>query len=179
MAEPFLGQIMLVPYNFAPQGWAFCAGQILPISQNTALFSLVGTYYGGNGTSNFALPNLQGCIPVGQGQGEGLSPYDIGESGGEATVTLLTQHLPTHSHTIPAGAAAGREATPGPGYSLGSGGRGTVPAYATPAEQTSHPATMSPSLCGSVGESQPHNNLMPYLVMNYIIALQGIYPSRA
>jgi microcystin-dependent protein len=179
MSQPFLGQLMLVPYNFAPQGWAFCEGQTLPISQNTALFSLLGTTYGGNGTSTFQLPNLQGCVPVGQGQGPSLSPYDLGETAGSSSVTVLTSQMPAHTHIIPAAAAAGHEATPGTGYALGSGSRGTVPAYVTPAIQTEHPVTMSANLCGDVGGSQPHNNLMPYVVMNYIIALTGIYPARS
>jgi microcystin-dependent protein len=179
MSEPFLGQIILVPYNFAPQGWAFCEGQLLPIAQNTALFSLLGTYYGGNGTSNFQLPNLQGNIAVGQGQGPGLSPYDIGQTGGATSVTLNTSHLPAHTHTIPASITPGHITVPGSVYALGSGARGSVPVYAAPATEATSPATMSGNVCAVAGGGQPHNNLMPYLVLNYIIALVGIYPSRS
>jgi microcystin-dependent protein len=179
MSQQFLGQLMLVPYNFAPLDWAFCDGALLPISQNTALFSLLGTFYGGNGTSNFALPNLQGCVVVGQGQGDGLSPYEVGQAGGSATATLNENQLPSHNHTIPASATAGRGSVPGLTVALGSGGRGSQPIYASPTTQSASPTTMSGSECGSMGESQPHNNLMPYLTMNYVIAMAGIFPSRS
>jgi microcystin-dependent protein len=180
MANPFLGQIMLAGFNFAPVGWAFCSGQLLPISQNTALFSLLGTTYGGDGMTTFALPNLQGNVIVGQGQGPGLSFYDLGQSGGETTVSLLLTEIPAHTHPIPASAAPGHGSpTPGPSFALGSGGRGSQPDYATPAAQASAPATMSGAMCSSTGGSEPHNNLMPYLALNYVIALQGVYPSRS
>lgn len=179
MSNPFLGQIMLVPYNFAPYGWAFCDGSLLAISQYTALFSLLGTTYGGNGTTNFALPNLQGNVIVGSGQGPGLSLYDLGEAGGTSSVTLLTTEIPSHTHAVPASASPGHGSTLGPGDALGSGGRGSQPAYATPATQASSPATMAGAVCGSTGGSQPHNNLMPYLVLNYVIAMVGIFPSRS
>jgi microcystin-dependent protein len=179
MAEPFLGQIMLVPYNFAPYGWAYCSGQLLPIAQNTALFSLLGTFYGGNGTSTFALPNLQGCVIVGQGQGPGLSPYEVGQTGGSTSVTLLENQLPSHNHNIPASATAGHDSVPGLAYALGSGGRGSPPIYANLTTQEASPTTMSAAECGSTGGSEPHNNLMPYQVLSYVIALQGIFPSRS
>jgi microcystin-dependent protein len=174
MADNFVGEIRLFPFNFAPTGWAMCDGQILPISQNTALFSLLGTQFGGNGTSNFALPNLQGTIPVGQGQGPGLSLYDIGESGGTATVNLSVSTIPSHSHSLPVSATAGRVNIPSPSAVLGATGRGSPDVYAG-----SVTGSMSASSSGNAGGGQPHNNLMPYLVLNYCIALTGIYPSRS
>src|SRR5579875_1979024 len=165
MAQVFLGSLMLVPYNFAPQGWAICAGQILPISQNTALFSLLGTYYGGDGRTNFALPNLQGQIPIGMGQGPGLSLYDLGESGGANPVTLIVNEVPPHSHGI---------------QSASQLPSGKDPANAGLAEaaictsDTSKKVAMNAAAIKPAGGSQPHNNLMPYLTLTWIIALQGI-----
>jgi microcystin-dependent protein len=179
MSQPFLGQIMLIPYNFAPYEWAYCDGSLLSISQNTALFSLLGTFYGGNGTSTFALPNLQGCVVVGQGQGTGLSPYVLGETGGSSSVTLLLNDLPSHNHTIPASATAGHGSVPGLTVALGSGGRGRPPIYAAPSANGASEVTMSGAECGSIGGSQPHHNLMPYLVLSYVIAMAGIFPSRS
>ncbi|HEY1806682.1 MAG TPA: tail fiber protein [Terracidiphilus sp.] len=176
--DPYVGEIRLVPYNFAPAGWAFCQGQLLNISQNTALFSLVGTYYGGNGSSTFALPNLQGRIAIHQGQGAGLSTYYLGQQGGSAAITLTLGQLPVHTHTIPASAAAAHASAPGPAFALGSGARGSGPIYATPLEQSTAGINMSTTLCGAAGGNQPHDNTMPYLVLNYIIAMQGIYPPR-
>jgi microcystin-dependent protein len=178
MSDEYVGEIRLVGFNFAPVGWAFCQGQLLPISQNTALFSLLGTFYGGNGTSTFALPNLQGCVIVGQGQGPGLSPYEIGQAGGASSVTFNVNELPSHNHNVPASATAGHGGVPGPTVALGSGGRGSQPIYATPSAQGASPATMAAAECGSAGGSQPHNNMMPYLVLNYIIAVAGIFPTR-
>jgi microcystin-dependent protein len=179
MSQPFLGQIMLIPYNFAPYEWAYCDGSLLSISQNTALFSLLGTFYGGNGASTFALPNLQGCVVVGQGQGTGLSPYVVGETGGSSLITLLQNNLPSHNHTIPASATAGHGSVPGTTVALGSGGRGSPPLYATPSANGASEVTMSGAECGSIGGSQPHNNLMPYLVLSYVIAMAGIFPTRS
>jgi microcystin-dependent protein len=178
MSDQFIGEIRLVPYNFAPQGWAFCQGQLLPIAQNAALFSLLGTYYGGDGRTTFALPNLQGSVALGMGQGAGLSPYVIGQTSGTATVNLNTAQLPSHTHGIPAASAGAHSITPGPTVALSSTGRGGRPAYASPAEQQANPATFSAQALGTAGSSQPHNNVMPYQVLNYIIALLGIYPSR-
>jgi microcystin-dependent protein len=177
--EPFLGQITLFPFFFAPRGWAFCEGQLMPISQNTALFSLLGTYYGGNGTSNFALPDLRGRAPVGQGQGPGLSSYDLGGIQGVETVTLLASQAPSHSHPFPAFAAqattnAPSGALPAEGHSTGRG----APAVNTYAP----PGTAVPLASGQVtpaGGGLPHNNLQPYLTLNWCIALQGIYPPRS
>ncbi len=166
---PFVGEIRIWATNFAPLGWAFCNGQLLPISQNTALFSILGTTYGGNGTSNFALPTLQGAAPVQQGQGPGLTLRDLGQAGGEATVTLLASELPAHTHAAKAVAATGNL--------LGPAGRATAEvrggAYADAANTTMSADALSP-----YGGGQPHNNLPPYLVLNFCIAMQGIFPPR-
>lgn len=159
--------------NFAPQGWALCDGQLMPISQNTALFSLLGTTYGGNGTSNFALPNLQGAAPLMAGQGNGLSLRDLGEIGGEATVTLLASEMPAHAHTVQASNGPGG-LTPANNVWAKASHRG-IDAYNS--DPGTHPL-MSSAAIGATGGSQPHNNLMPYLVVTFIIALQGIFPSR-
>jgi microcystin-dependent protein len=177
--EPFLGQITLFPFFFAPRGWAFCEGQVLPISQYTALFSLLGTYYGGNGVSNFALPDLRGRVPIGQGQGPGLSNYAIGSVQGVETVTLLASQAPPHSHPFPAFAVqattnAPSGALPAEGHSSGRGAA-AVNTYAPP--QTAVP--LGSGQVGPAGNGQPHNNLQPYLTLNWCIALQGIYPPRS
>ena len=174
MSDQFVAEIRLFPFNFAPTGWAMCNGQLLPISQNTALFSLVGTYYGGNGTSNFGLPNLQGCSALDMGQGAGLTDRVLGETGGSATVTLLTTEIPAHTHNLMCATTVGNVASPS-GNSFGSAERGKPPGYAA---KTGTAAAMSPSAVGNTGGGQPHNNLQPYLTMNFCIALQGIYPSR-
>ena len=176
MADAFVGEIRVVPFNFAPQGWALCTGQILPISQYAALFSLLGTQFGGNGTSNFALPNLQGSAPVDQGNGAGLSPRDMGETGGETTVTLLASEMPIHAHVAQA-AAVGNSGTPGPTAVFGGGGRGKQPAYAPASTQSA--VQMNAQAVGMSGGSQPHNNLPPYVTLNFIIAMQGIFPPRS
>ena len=175
MADPFIGEIRIVGFNFAPYGWALCNGQLLAISQNTALFSLLGTQFGGDGRSTFALPNLQGIAPMCQGNGAGLTPRFMGETGGEPTVTLLQTELPSHRHPAQAGTAS-NIGTPGPTTMFGGGGRGKADAYA-PASVAS-PAVMSPQAVGLAGGSQPHNNLPPYLVSNFVIALNGVFPSR-
>jgi microcystin-dependent protein len=168
MAEPFLGQIMLVPYNFAPRGWAFCAGQILPISQNSALFSLLGTSYGGNGTTTFALPDLRGRVAVGVGQGPGLSPYNLGQQAGAENVTLLQQQMPIHNHVASANNGSATATRPA----------GTVPAGGGSYAAASDGTTMNPTFIQNAGGSQPHNNIQPFLGLNYIIALTGVFPSR-
>jgi microcystin-dependent protein len=174
MADQFVGEIRPFPYNFAPLGWALCNGQLMSISQNTALFSLIGTYYGGNGTSNFALPNLQGQIAVGQGQAPGLSPYTVGETSGAETITVLASEMPGHTHTLPVSATAGRIATPSPSVVLGATGRGSPDVYSS-----AQSGTMSASAQSNAGGSLPHNNMMPYLAISYCIALTGIFPSRS
>ncbi len=177
MSNPFLAEIRIVPFGFAPKGWAFCDGQLLPISQNTALFSLLGTTYGGNGTSTFALPNLQGAAPMHAGQGPGLSLRDLGETGGEDAVTLLQTEIPTHSHAAQGlNAKAGQTSPSNAVWAQQQEGRQPLPAYSTNPGTT--PA-MSPSALATTGGSQPHNNLMPYLVLNFIIALQGVFPARS
>lgn len=190
MSEPFLGMIITVPYNFAPLGWAFCNGQILPISQNTALFSLLGTTFGGDGITTFALPDLRGRVPVSSGQGPGLSSYVLGEISGSETTTLTTNQMPAHNHLITlnnltatanARNTAGNSQTP----------VGSVPAVEAAGVTATYSnaganATMAPgaitvtgtATAGVTGGGQPMSILSPFLVVNYCIALQGIYPSR-
>ena len=169
--DPFVAEIRIFPFNFAPSGWAFCDGQILPLSQNTALFSLLGTTYGGNGQTNFALPNLQGSAPMHPGQGPGLSLHDLGEQGGAQTVTLLETQIPSHSHTLNASAADGTDQ--GPANSRFATGTG-IGAYAALAPLV----PLAPRAVAAVGGGQPHNNMMPYLTLSFCIALQGVYPPR-
>ena len=177
MSDPFVAEIRVFAFNFAPQGWALCDGQILPISQNTALFSLLGTTYGGDGKSTFALPNLQGSMPIGPGQGAVLSNYyDLGQRGGAAAVSLLSMEIPSHTHTV--SAAMGPGTTNAPGGNIWAGprfGRAAELAFATPGSPV---VAMSPQAISSVG-GQPHNNLPPYVTLNFCIALQGIYPPRS
>jgi len=176
MAEPFVGEIRAFGFNFAPRGWAMCNGQILSIAQNTALFSLIGTFYGGNGTSNFALPNLEGQVAVHQGQGPGLSDYVLGEQGGVDSVTLFDSEIPSHSHNALAVAAKGTSAEPTDGFwAEAAAARGSVPSYS---DQTASPVSLNPSAIGTGGGSQPHENRPPLLVVNFCIALQGVYPAR-
>lgn len=170
--EPFIGQIAFVPYNFAPKNWAECDGQLLPISQNTALFSLLGTTYGGNGQTNFALPDMRGRRVVDDGQGPGLQNYLVGGNGGQESVTLSTAQLPAHNHTINAVTADGNESSP----------TGNVPANTKILDKEYSSATpnttMKNTIVGNTGGNQPHENRSPYLVLKCIIALQGIFPSR-
>jgi microcystin-dependent protein len=171
--DPFVAEIRIFPFNFAPTGWAFCDGQLLPLSQNTALFSLLGTTYGGDGKSNFALPNMQGNAPMHPGQGPGLSLHDLGETGGEQTVTLLQTEIPAHSHSVGAqNVALGGVATPA-GNTLSRPASGNLYNLASPS-----PVAMSPQAILPAGGSGPHNNLQPYLTLNFCIALQGVYPPR-
>jgi microcystin-dependent protein len=171
MADPFVAEIRILACNFPPTGWAFCNGQLMPIAQNTALFALVGTFYGGNGKSTFGLPDLQGSAPMHPGQGPGLSLHDLGESGGSETVTLLQSELPAHSHFLSVSQADALEPSPG-GQQLATGiGIGM---YAVPPASVQ----LSPAALSLVGGSLPHNNMMPYLTLNFCIALQGIFPPR-
>lgn len=175
MADPFVAEIRVFPFNFAPKGWAQCDGQLIAISQNTALFSLLGTTYGGNGKSNFALPNLQGAVPMHPGQGPGLSLHDLGESAGTDTVTLLQTEIPVHTHQAMAN-AGGQVSSNAVNTAWGSGGFGSLAMYATPPAGSL--VNMSPQALAMAGNDQPHNNLQPYLVLNFCIALQGIFPPR-
>lgn len=173
--SPFVAEIRLFGGNFAPRGWAFCAGQILAIQQNTALFSLLGTTYGGNGTSTFGLPNLRDRIAIGAGQGPGLSPRSIGETGGVSSVTLATTQMPQHTHAPQGSASAGTSADPGNAvWAANVGGRTPPPLYANTAPGTA----MATAALAQAGGNQSHENLQPVLGMNYIIALQGLYPAR-
>jgi microcystin-dependent protein len=164
MSEPFLSEIKIVSFNFAPKGWALCNGQLLPINQNQALFSLLGTTYGGDGRVNFALPNLQGNIPVHEGNG-----FTLGQRGGETSHTLNISELPAHNH-VPVGSSA--SPTQGsPSNALWAKGNASV--FTSPPNSTMNPQCILPT-----GGSQPHQNMSPYLVLNFIIALQGIFPSQ-
>lgn len=174
MADPFVAEIRVFPFNFAPQGWAFCDGQLLPLSQNTALFSLLGTTYGGNGKSNFALPDLQGRAPMHPGQGPGLSLHDLGETGGSETVTLLESEIPSHSHAMRASPDDGDLKAPTAARSLARSINGSVYQSVTTGLQMMAPQAITP-----VGGDQPHNNMQPYLTLNMCIALQGVFPPRS
>ncbi|GGF26765.1 tail Collar domain-containing protein [Aliidongia dinghuensis] len=182
-ANPYVGQLMPFASNFAPRGWAICAGQLLPISQNTALFSILGTFYGGNGTSNFALPDLRSRTPIHSGQGPGLSDYVVGEQDGVEQVTLLLQELGPHTHGLLANATAATTASPANAvlaemHGPGRGGTGfAVNRYTT---ATSPATQLSQQSVTYAGQAQPlpHNNLQPSLAINWCIALQGIFPAR-
>ena len=165
MTEPFLGEIRMMSFNFPPNGWALCNGQLLPINQNQALFALFGTMYGGNGQTNFALPNFRGCVPIHVGNG-----HVQGERAGSTSVTLSVQQMPTHTHPVRASSAiSGGQAVPTGRY-LGGGNN----VYRAPPAST----TLSPGSVTNAGGSQPHNNMQPYLTINFCVALQGIFPSR-
>lgn len=175
--DQFVAEIRIFPFNFVPKGWAFCDGQLLPLSQNTALFSLLGTTYGGNGSSNFALPDFQGRVPMQAGQGPGLSPHDLGEAGGAETVTLLSSEIPSHTHPIK-----------NLSYAVASQGDTSKPTKAFFAEVPNVDLYSTEVVTGQSltlrvadtvqGGDQPHNNMQPYLTFNFCIALQGVFPSR-
>lgn len=172
MADPFVAEIRIFPFNFAPTGWARCDGQLLPLSQNTALFSLLGTTYGGNGQSTFALPNLQGRVPIHPGQGQGLSLYDLGQQGGTETVTLLQTEIPVHNHTARADTVDVADTNvPSPNASFAQSSGGTL-------YQTSQNTQLAPQALSPAGGSLPHNNMQPYLTLYFNIALQGVFPPR-
>lgn len=175
MADPFVAEIRIFPFNFAPKGWAWCDGQLMPLSQNTALFSLLGTTYGGNGKSNFALPDLQGRAPMHPGQGPGLSLHDLGETGGAETVTLLESEIPAHAHAISASTAASdEEGMKNPSGMVPGAQQGSNPIYAPFAS----PVALAPEALAPAGGDLPHNNMMPYLTFYFCIALQGVFPPR-
>jgi microcystin-dependent protein len=167
MSAPFLGMIITVGFNFAPRGWAFCNGQLLPIAQNTALFSLLGTTYGGNGQTTFALPDLRSRVPIHTGQGPGLSNYVLGQQGGQESIALTVNEMPLHQHGV---AATGTFTTKNPGGQVPAPGG----AYGSPPDAT----TMDANMIRPAGGSQPHANIQPYLTINFCISLEGIYPSR-
>jgi microcystin-dependent protein len=170
MSDPFVAEIRMFTGNFAPTGWAMCDGQLLPISQNTALFSLLGTTYGGNGQSTFALPNLQGCSPMGHGQGPGLSLRILGETGGSTVVTLLESEIPAHVHALQGATDDVNTLSP-----IGAmpGAAESVGLY-----RTGSNSTMAATALFVQGSSLPHNNRQPYLGLTFIIALQGVFPPR-
>ena len=169
--NPFLGEIILAGFNFAPRNYARCDGQLLRISQNTALFSLLGTTYGGDGRTTFALPNLNGCVPIGTGQGPGLSDRFLGETGGTATVTLIDAEIPAHSHTLELTYSTALGTTGSPAGAFLASNASGLPQYAA-----SSAGTMA---TGTTGAAQPHNNLQPYQTIAYYIALAGIFPPRS
>ena len=176
MADPYIGEIKMFAGNFAPRNYAYCNGQLLAIAQNTALFSLLGTIYGGDGRVTFGLPNLQGRAAMFWGQGPGLSLRQIGQTGGATAVSLLTTEMPSHNHLIQGNTTSGATANPS-NATFGSGLRGDPAFYAAPAPFTA--VAMAPQAVGLNGSGLPHNNLQPYLAVSFIIALAGVYPPRS
>ena len=174
MLEPFLGMIALFGFNFAPKDWALCNGQLMSISQNSALFALLGTMYGGDGVTTFALPNLQGRVPLGMGNGPGLTPRTQGEMSGTENVTLLSTQMPQHNHFMTASGDAPTVTSPSDG-SLGTAARGSSAIYVSGATT---PVNMASST-SMTGGNQPHSNMQPYIAMNYCIALTGVFPQRS
>lgn len=174
MSNQYLAEIRIFAGNFAPYGWALCNGQVLPIAQNTALFSLIGTYYGGDGITTFALPNLQSRLPIHQGQGNGLSPYTIGQNGGTEIVTLTSQQLPQHNHGVNASSGPGTQVLATGNYWAEDGASRGGKVYASATDNT----LMNAGALGQTGGNQPHTNIQPCLALTFIIALQGIYPAR-
>src|SRR5215213_9041261 len=174
MADPFVGEVRVVGFNFPPTGWAQCNGQLLPISQNTALFSLLGTTYGGDGKSTFALPNIQGQVVLGPGQSKGASEYVEGQAGGSPTVTLLTSEIPSHTHGGQASIDDAQFQAPAADRAFAT----SNPGFAYQTNSTQNLVNMNPQTLSVAGGSLPHNNMQPYLVLNFIIALQGVFPPR-
>ncbi len=176
MSDPCLGSIRIFAFGFAPKGWALCNGQLLPISQNTALFSLLGTRFGGDGKSTFGLPNMIDAIPINFGQGEGLSQYDLGQSGGSPYVTLLEPELPVHTHVPQCFIGGANNENPTNAVWTNVTPSGSMGAYATPVQPL---AQMDMRASGMAGGSMPHNNMMPSLGLTFCIALQGVFPARS
>lgn len=174
MSNPFVAEIRIFGFNFPPKGWAFCDGQLMAISQNTALFSLLGTTYGGDGKSTFGLPNLMGNAPMNFGQGPGLSLHDLGETGGEPSVTLLSSEVPPHNHQVLGNINPSQLPTPSPARVYAR----SEPGMAYKGSSPTANAVFAAQAVGPAGGSFPHNNMMPYLVLNFCIALQGVYPAR-
>lgn len=179
MSEPFLGEVRLLPYSYAPRGWALCNGQLLPIARYSALFSLLGTMYGGNGTTNFALPNLPGCVVVGAGQGPGLQNWDVGQEEGSDSVALIMPEMPAHNHSLIGLDVVGTTGTPSADAYLGQdrrGGQGNVDFLAPSA--TVVDTSMDIQALSVSGGSQAHENRQPFLALNFCIAMEGIFPAR-
>ena len=179
MSQPFLGQVIRVGFTFAPAGWMRCEGQLLPIDQFSALFNLIGTTYGGDGQTTFALPDLRGRVPLSMGQGPGLSSYTIGQISGSEAVTLISQQIPQHQHFVNVITSAGSSSTPGPSVLLaneGPQGVSQVFTYA-PFDQANQTGLNTPSI-GASGGNQPHENRQPFLVIRYCIAVEGVFPSQ-
>lgn len=174
MSDQFVAEIRIFPFNFPPTGWAFCDGQLMPISQNTALFSLLGTTYGGDGKSTFALPDMQGNAPMQPGQGQGLSLRDLGEMSGVESITLLQSEIPVHTHVIRCTNEISELQAPTPATILGRSSGGN--AYQT--DTAANLVLMAPQTLSLAGGGLPHNNMQPYLTLNFCIALQGIFPQR-
>ena len=174
MADPFVAEIRIFGFNFPPRGWAFCDGQILPISQNTALFSLLGTTYGGDGKSTFGLPNMQGSSPMQPGQGPGLSLYDLGQNGGSDNVTLLQSEIPSHTHQMFGTVENGTQGTLATNITLATSMNGKLYQTAT----STNLVAMNVNALPPAGNGLPHNNMQPYLTLNFCIALQGVFPQR-
>ena len=175
MSDPFVAEIRIFPFNFAPTGWAFCDGQLMPISQNTALFALLGTFYGGDGKSTFALPDLQGAAPMQQGQGPGLSTRFQGANSGAPFVTLINSEMPVHTHQIVATSQGADQPDPtGNVWAQAVSDQGAFNYY-----NTAGGSLMSPAALQLAGGSQPHNNMHPYLTLSFCIALQGAFPPRS
>lgn len=181
MSDVYLGQIVMFGGNFAPRGFALCNGQLLSIAQNSALFSLLGTTYGGDGRTTFALPNLQSRLPIHVGQGPGLSSYVLGQSGGSTSVTITTATMPTHTHTLNATTTQADSAAIANSLLPGRPTAGSKPRFYVapmPNQPDPVPEVLNTAVCGSAGGNQPHTNLMPSLCITFVIALQGIFPSR-
>jgi microcystin-dependent protein len=174
MADPFVAEVRIFPFNFAPKGWAWCDGQLMPLAQNTALFSLLGTTYGGNGMNTFALPDLQGRAPMHHGQGPGLSLHDLGETGGSETVTLLESEVPVHAHALRSNDSVAELQRPSGSVSMSR----SVNAYAYQTVTNANLSALSATALAPAGGGAPHNNMMPFLTFYFCIALQGVFPPR-
>ena len=172
MTDQFVAEIRIFPFNFAPPGWAICAGQLLPLTQNTALFSLLGTTYGGDGKSTFGLPDLQGRAPMQPGQGQGLSLRSLGQTGGSDSVQLLVSEIPSHTHAVSGSGGPAILQAPAADRVLGRANNNVY------LDNPANLVAMAPEALGPAGGGQPHNNLQPYLTLNFCIALQGIFPPR-
>lgn len=171
--DPFIGEVILFAGNFAPRGWAFCDGQLLPINQYSALFSILGTTYGGDGRTTFALPDLRGRVPIHEGHGPGLSDYRLGAKGGQEHVTLTLNQMPSHNHHVNAVSSAGNDANPQNNFPANTVGFDREYSAANPDIQ------MNGNMISNTGGGQSHENRQPFLALNYIIALQGVFPSRS